>query len=324
MMKTLGIALGAGVTSAVLFAVITTASPVAALFACLAPLPIMIAGLGFPHPAGIAAALVGGGTVGLTLGPVTGLMYSLTLALPAWYLARLAVLARPAETAAAPAGSGAASVAWYPVAPLLLRLAALATAPVLLAGLAVIWRYGSYDAAAAAMAERLSVVLSRDALSGELRSADFVRYAPVLIAASGVVMLSVNLWLAGRAVAISDRLPRPWPTLPDAIRLPGPAAGLLAVLVAATFLTEPFGLGAAVLAAALAVVFLFEGLATVHAVTRGLSARGAILCAVYLVTAFVFPWPLLALVVLGCTDCLVPGLRRRAGMAFTNPPKRKT
>lgn len=321
MMKTLGIALGAGVTSAVMFAVVTTASPAAIVFLYLAPLPVMIAGLGFTHPAGVAAALIGGGTVGLALGPVAGLLFLVALGLPAWYLARLAVLGRPL---AAPAATGAPPVEWYPVAPLLLRLAALATAPVLLAGLAVIWRFGGYDAAVVAVAARLAAVLSREPLPGDIRYADFVRYAPVMIAASGAVMLSGNLWLAGRAVAISDRLPRPWPDLPDAVRLPRPAAGALAVLAAASFLPDPFGLAAAVMAAALAVVFVFEGLATVHVVTRGLSARGAILGAVYLSTVFVIPWPLLALVVLGCTDCLVPGLRRRAGIAFTKPPKRKT
>ena len=324
MVKTLGIALGAGVTSAVLFAVITTASPVGVVFAYLAPLPIMIAGLGFTHPAGVAAALIGGGTVGLAMGPIAGVIFLLAFGLPAWYLARLAVLGRPLAAPAAPAGSRREPVEWFPVAPLLLRLAAIATAPVLLAGLVVIWRAGGYDRALAAASARLAAVLSREPLPGDVDYVDIARYAPVLVAVVGAVMLSLNLWLAGRAVAISDRLPRPWPTLPDAVRLPRPAAGLLAGLVAAALLPGPLGLAASVMAATLAVVFVFEGLAAVHVVTRGLSARGAILGAIYLVTVLVIPWPLLALVILGCTDCLVPSLRGRAGIAFTKTPKRRS
>ena len=64
MLKLIGIALGAGVTSALLFTVTATASSAGLLLAYLAPLPLMIAGLGFSHLAGALAALIGGGTVG--------------------------------------------------------------------------------------------------------------------------------------------------------------------------------------------------------------------------------------------------------------------
>ena len=320
MMKLLGIALGAGVTSAVLFAVTTTASPAALLLAYLAPLPIMIVGLGFAHPAGAAAALIGGGTVGLAMGPVAGLLFLVALGLPAWYLARLAVLGRPVAVIAGQPG-GQAPVEWFPIAPLMLRLAGLATAPVLLAGALLIWRYGGYEAALDRMSSLLASILARDSLPGEIRFLDLIRLAPVAMAASGAVMLAANLWLAGRAVKISDRLPRPWPNLPDAMRMPRPAAVALAVLVAGSFLPDPFGLGLAAMASGLGMVFVFEGLATAHVLTRGLSARGAILAAIYLVTLVVMPWPLFALALLGCIDCLVPRLRRSPGPLTTNHPK---
>jgi hypothetical protein len=102
--------------------------------------------------------------------------------------------------------------------------------------------------------------------------------------------------------------------------MPRPAAAALAVLVAGSFLPDPYGLAFAAMAAALGMVFVFEGLATAHVLTRGLSARGAILGAIYLVTVFVMPWPLFALALLGCIDCLVPRLRRGAGLVTTNHP----
>ena len=326
MMKLLGIALGAGVTSAVLFAVTTTASPAALLLAYLAPLPIMIVGLGFAHPAGAAAALIGGGTVGLVMGPMAGLLFLIALGLPAWYLARLAVLGRPVAASIAPAGSGQPGaqppVEWFPVPALMLRLAGLATAPVLLAGGLLVWRYGGYGAALDRMSGLLASILVRDSLPGEMRLPDLIRLAPVAMAASGAVMLAANLWLAGRAVKISDRLPRPWPNLPDALRLPRTAAAALAVLVAGSFLPDPYGLALAAMASALGMVFVFEGLATAHVLTRGFAARGAILAAIYLVTVFVMPWPLFALALLGCIDCLAPRLRRGPGLITTNSSNR--
>ncbi len=326
MMKLLGIALGAGVTSAVLFAVTTTASPAALLLAYLAPLPIMIAALGFTHPAGAAAALIGGGTVGVVMGPAAGLVFFIALGLPAWYLARLAQLGRPgaaAVAATAPSPVPVAPVEWYPIPPLMLRLAALATLPVLLAGGILIWRFGGYERAIATMATRLSALLGRDTLPGDVKFTDLVRLAPVAMAASGALMLSVNLWLAGRTVKISERLLRPWPNLPDALRMPRPAAAAFVVLGAASFLPDPFGLAAAVMAAALGVLFVFEGLATAHVLTRGLSARYAILAAIYLATLLLMPWPLFALALLGLIDCLVPQMRQGSGITVTKQPKRK-
>ena len=61
MAKLIGIALGAGITSAVLFVVATTASFAGLALANLAPLPLMIAGLGFtPLAGGLAARGAGG------------------------------------------------------------------------------------------------------------------------------------------------------------------------------------------------------------------------------------------------------------------------
>ena len=92
---------------------------------------------------------------------------------------------------------------------------------------------------------------------------------------------------------------------------------------AASLLPDPYGVAAAVLAAALGILFVFEGLAAAHVLTRGLSARIVTLTAIYLATALLMPWPLLALALLGCIDCLVPGLRRGSGIRITKLPKRR-
>ena len=319
MIRLFGIALGAGVTSAVLFAVAGTGSPAALVLAYLAPLPIMIVGLGFTHAVGGAAALIGGGAIGVAMGPLAALLFLAALGLPAWHLSRLALLGRP--PANQPAGSPPAQ--WYPVPKLLLNLAAAAAVPVLVIGVGLVWRFGGYDAAVGALASKLAALLSRERVGEALPFAELVRLAPVLMAASSVLMLAVNLWLAARSVQLSSLLVRPWPNLPDSLHLPRLAVAGFAALGAASLLPGPYGVAAAVLAAALGVLFAFEGLAAAHVLTRGLSARIVTLTAVYLATAFLMPWPLLALALLGCIDCLVPGLRRGSGIRITRLPTRR-
>lgn len=316
--KLIGIAIGAGVTSALLFLVTSTGTLVALLFAYLAPLPLMIAGLGFTHTAGVIAALIGGGAVGLARGPLAGVIFLVLLGLPAWYLARLVMLGRPG--AATDEGRGAPTVEWFPIAQLVLRISALAAGPVLLAGLAVMWRFGGYEPALAALSRQLAALFGRDALPDSINVTDLVKVGPVAMAASSVLMLSFNLWLAGRIVMISNRLARPWPNLPDAIRLPRATVPVFAALLLAILLPGPFGLGAAVLAAALGMGFVFEGLAAAHVLTRGFAARRASLAAIYLTIVLLKPWPVFALVLLGCIDCLV-ALRGGSRLPFVKPPR---
>ena len=92
----------------------------------LAPLPIMIAGIGWSHWAALIAAVTGA----LALGCVFGIMFFLALprspsALPAWWLGYLAMLARPTATAAANDNAGA--LEWYPPGRLVVWAAVLAT-----------------------------------------------------------------------------------------------------------------------------------------------------------------------------------------------------
>lgn len=298
MVKIYGIALGAGVASALLFIVSATASLAGVALAYLTPLPIMIAALGFGHMSGGLAAFVGAASVALALGPIPGLTFIAVLGLPAWWLAYLALLARPVP------GTQDSTVEWYPVGKILVWVAALSALPVLLIGGALMLRYGGYDHAVSVTSARLSTVFSGSKLPGGLSYNDLVQVIPVAMAASTFLMLAFNLWLSGRVVLVSQKLVRPWPDLADGIRLPRRLVVAFALLLGCLFLPDPFGLAAGVIAAAMAMAFVFEGLAAAHVVTRGLLARRLILFAIYGVVVFLMPWPLLALAVLGCLDCL--------------------
>src|SRR3954452_12000323 len=104
------IAIAAGCASALMFASIVSGALISLALFYLAPLPLMVAALGW----GPLSATIGGIAAALGLGGIFCLSYCiafvLTVALPAWWLGHLALLGRPAGTAAS-AGNGAAPVA---------------------------------------------------------------------------------------------------------------------------------------------------------------------------------------------------------------------
>src|SRR6476646_6537678 len=111
------IAMAAGSASALMFASIISGALISLLLFYLAPLPLMVAALGW----GPLSATIGGIAAASGLAAIFGLPYSIafvvTIALPAWWLGHLALLGRPLAGVAA--GNGAAPVAppleWYPV-----------------------------------------------------------------------------------------------------------------------------------------------------------------------------------------------------------------
>jgi len=97
------IGIGAGAAAALLFASVTSGSWLSIPLFYLAPLPIMIAGLGWSHWAAMTAALAGALGLGAVFGTVFLLAFSAGAGFPAWWLGYLAMLARPV---AATNGSG--------------------------------------------------------------------------------------------------------------------------------------------------------------------------------------------------------------------------
>src|SRR5687768_790078 len=88
------VGIGAGLVSALLFTVVITGSPLALLLSYVAPLPVFIAALGWNHRAGLVAAVSGTAAVALVLKFALGMAFAVGAALPAWWIAYLALLAR--------------------------------------------------------------------------------------------------------------------------------------------------------------------------------------------------------------------------------------
>src|SRR5580704_3710198 len=121
MVQIILIGLAAGVAAALLLASFASGSLLSIVLFYLAPLPVMIAALGWSHIAGLLAALVAATALAAAFGGLFFVAFLIAVGLPAWWLSYLALLARPAG---APAGGG---IEWYPVGRLVIWGALLGT-----------------------------------------------------------------------------------------------------------------------------------------------------------------------------------------------------
>jgi hypothetical protein len=214
------IAMAAGCASALMFASIVSGALISLLLFYLAPLPLMMAALGW----GPLSATIGGISAATGLGAIFGLPYCiafvLTVALPAWWLGHLALLGRPVANGVS-SGNGASPVApdleWYPVGRILIWVAGFAA----LTTMAAMLTLGT-DAAAITGALRrglLRIIGQSDPASSaeiEQRIDPLVSIAPAAAALVAMLTLTLNLWLAAKITATSARLHRPWPDLKSA------------------------------------------------------------------------------------------------------------
>ena len=299
------IAISAGAASAFLFTSLASGSPVALLLAQLAPLPILIAGIGWSHWAALLAVALAAGALGGYLGGLFLLGFLFTIGLPAWWLSYLALLARP--------GTSPETLEWYPVGRLVVWACGFGALVTAIGLLKISGFDGDFETALRSGFERFlrlqASVTGQDPLkipgvTDPDRFLDtMVLVIPPAAAATSAVTNLLNLWLAGRVVGLSGRLRRPWPGLP-ALRLPRMATAGFLVAVAGSLLPELAGMAGRLVAATLAIGHVLLGLAIMHAVTAALSNRTLLLAAAYALMA-VFQWPVLLMLVLGLSDTVV-------------------
>jgi Predicted membrane protein (DUF2232) len=306
------IAIAAGSASALMFASIISGALISLLLFYLAPLPLMVAALGW----GPLSATVGGIVAAIGLGAIFGLPYciafAVTIALPAWWLGHLALLGRPI-TSGASTGNGAAPVApdleWYPVGRILLWTSGFAA----LTTMAALLTLGTDPAAINGALRRglLRMLGPREmASTGEAEQwiDAVVTIAPVAAAIVAMMTLTLNLWLAAKITATSGRLHRPWPDLKSAA-LPPMTLVALCVAIAFCFTGGLLAILALIVTAALMVTYALTGFAVLHTLTLALKSRALWLGCTYAIM-LVFGWPVLAMVVLGLADAIF-GFRQR-------------
>jgi hypothetical protein len=314
------IALIAGAASALMFASIVSGALISLVLFYLAPLPLMVAAIGWgplcASVGGIAAAI----GLGALFGPPYCIAFAVTVALPAWWLGHLVLLSRQAgpvaQLAAGPASQP--ELEWYPVGRLLLWIAGFAA----LTTIAALLTLGTD-------AETITGTLRRGLLR-LLRATDpqtsgevgpfvdaLVRIAPAAATVVAMMTLTLNLWLGARITATSGRLARPWPDMKTAELPPMTLVGLC-VALAFCFTGGLLAIAAQIAAAALMMGYAFTGFAVLHTLTLALKSRTFWLGSTYAVVV-VFGWPVIAMVILGMADAVF-GFRERFLRSRQPPP----
>jgi hypothetical protein len=310
MMTLVLIALIAGAASALMFASIVSGALISLVLFYLAPLPLMVAAIGW----GPLCASIGGIAAAAGLGAMFGLPYCLafavTVALPAWWLGHLVLLGRPVTGGVLPASAPAEpEIEWYPVGRILLWIAGFAT----LTTIAALLTLGSD-------AEGISSMLRRGLLR-ILKAADqeptsetdqiidaFVVMAPAAAALVSMMTLTLNLWLSAKVTATSGRLRRPWPDFLST-ELPPMTLAVLCIAIAFCFTGGLIAIFAQIVTAALMLAYALTGFAVLHTLTLALKSRAVWLGSTYAIVA-IFGWPVIAMVILGLADAVF-GLRER-------------
>jgi hypothetical protein len=305
------IAIAAGCASALMFASMVSGALISVLLLYLAPLPLMVAALGW----GPLCATIGGIAAAIALGALFGLPYCISfvvaIALPAWWLGHLALLGRPTAPQAS-SGDGAAPgtpvLEWYPIGRILLWIGGFAA----LTTMSVLLTLGT-DAATitGTIGRGLMLIWHPDDTSNEevKRAIDaLARIAPAAAAVVAMMTLTLNLWLAAKVTATSGRLQRPWPDL-RSVALPPMTLAALSVAIAFSFIGGMPAILAQTVTAALMMAYALIGFAVLHTLTQALRNRAIWLSFTYVIVAL-FSWLMLAMAALGLADAVF-GLRQR-------------
>jgi hypothetical protein len=286
----LPVGVAAGLTTALLLASASAGGMTGRIILFfLAPLPSYLAGLGWGVAAAGVAAITSAALAAALLGVQTGAVFLATQGVPMVALCHLVSLSRPASSITGGPAASAPLLEWYPigrvVAAATLMAGALSLVSILLLG-------ADLEALRTLMRQLVDDVLVKQmpGLGGaELADTDKDALAGLMLyalpAGTAVLWLGgfvLNLWLAGKVTLLSGRLSRPWPHL-SLMRFPSGFGLGLAGSVALSMLPGLPGLLATGFAGAFLFAYMLMGLAIIHHLTRGLTARPLILWAVYLI-----------------------------------------
>jgi hypothetical protein len=274
--KSIAIGAAAGLAAALLCASSGALSFVSLLLFFAAPLPVMLAGLGWGPASGLAAVIAAFAAIA-GFGHVTlALVIAATVTVPAAGMAHFASLAQSSEED---------GMDWYPLSGILLRGAALVAAGFAASGILIGY---SADFIAVFVDELVKQMLAANPevkidAAGKAQFTAFLTAAmPYAQPATWLLAIIGNFYAALHIARLSGLLQRPRDFWPSDLRLPRMAAAALAGALALSLFSGGIGNLAAVAAGTLMMAFLAVGLALFHELTLGKTWRTPALSAAYL------------------------------------------
>jgi Predicted membrane protein (DUF2232) len=278
--KSIAIGVAAGLAAALLSVGSVVQTSLSFILFFIAPLPVMVAGLGWGPAAALAAvataflAVAGFATI------LPALIVTLTIAIPAAIMAYFASLAQ---------SGGKGKLDWFPLSGIIFRGVLAIAAGFIVSGFLI----GFTPEFAKTFADELlkqfaaanpQMVLPDDA-KARLAS-NLATLIPYVQPASWLLIMLLNFYFALHLSRMSGQLKRPRDYWPGALRLPKIALPVSAAAFALSFLGGAFGAIAAVLAGAFLMAFSVVGLAVFHQFAASRSWRTPGLWLTYIALAF--------------------------------------
>ena len=207
MMQTILVGIAAGIAAALMFLAPIGGTVLAFPLFILTGLPVGLAGLGWGVRAGAVAVVAGTLTILVALQALAAAAFLLLFAVPAFWVARLALRSRPGATPEAPRE-------WYPLGSMLVHLAIAVAIGVVFVGILI-----GFDRATMAgeitqaLVELFSTMRTTGTPPTPAELTPFVEFylaiMPFSVTAILVFMLTFDLWLAAVVARASGRLQRP-------------------------------------------------------------------------------------------------------------------
>lgn len=310
--KALLIAIACGLAAALAFVSPLSLGMLGIILSTFTALPLFVAALGFGTVAGAISGAVAFAVVAVFSGPAIAAAVAVATLVPALIIGHLAGLMR--------ADNGVEE--WYPLsrifAVMVFLSAAIATVLLGFSGYSTASAEATFLQAlqefAAALPAESQGRMTQDVMASQAKL--LAELVPLALPASALFVFVINLHLAARIARAAGWMLRPADHLPSNVALPVAVAAVFAVAIVLSFFGGGLGLGARVIAGACGMGFLLVGLATIHYLTIGMQARGAILSLLYLSLLAPFlgqilgPFVALAAIVTGLAETFL-GLRAR-------------
>ena len=296
-LQTIGIGALAGVTTALLCLGIAGGSALAVVLFFISPVPLMLAGLGF----GLKSALIGAfvataGTMAFANGLVA-VVVALAIAVPACASAFWLNLARPAEEIGGPQGK----LAWYPLADVVFAISLMTGLAYVIFGAMIGFGPDIAGQLAAELIDRFRATNPEIVFTpeGEASLRDMLLTSiPILQPFFWMLSLTLSIYIAVAVALRSGLTRRPKEDWTLALRMPRHATFAFLAAVLVSFVPGSLGHVGGSFAGALGAGFTMAGFAMLHARTRGMAGRTAILLLAYL-SVVIIGFPVLVFFIAG-------------------------